>query len=86
MTDSAFVVNDSRRQEKAEKRNMMKEINCLLNENEFNNNQNENYSQLPQLSPGQESYKSHKIVPSDVELDSMKKENEYLKEIKQIFV
>ena len=55
MLNSAFVINDSRRQEKAEKRNMMKEINCLLNENESNNNKNENYSQLLQLSPGQES-------------------------------
>ena len=39
MPNSAFVINDSRRQERVEKQIRMKEINCLLNENESNNNQ-----------------------------------------------
>ena len=85
MPNSAFVINDSRRRERAEKRNIMKEINCLLNENESNNNQNENDSDLSHLSPGQESYKAFTIDPLKDEYESKKKENEYLKEInKQI--
>ena len=83
MPNSAFVINDSRRQERAEKRNIMKEINCLLNVNESNDNQNENDSDLSHPSSGQESYKSLKIDPSKFEFDSMKKENECLKEIKK---
>ena len=45
MLNAAFVINNIRNQERAELKNIMKQINYPLNENESNNYQNE--SDLP---------------------------------------